>query len=358
MARTTAARRVRERLDIDDPADLRNQQIVALTRPNPEFRGRQHVWVFYARPLSRAWESILWRPGNVTEAAEAVDRARDSNIGWDTLRVIARQVDHIDERSSNDEVRLFLARALASRRLSAIRKNNRAIIGKTDTTVLAQLNGQYRTSVDFERISRWEGGQYLNGYIPIRGGVVYQNSGLTIATGYDLGQVDARELGSVGLDAATLAKLTPYTSMPFRNYTRAELLDYISRTIGAPVPDIPKAQADLLDKSSHGKHLSIAINIWDRAKSSLVPAYRSLPTPWQTVLLSRFFHAGTISRLRRYSRFWTNATAGEWATAIAALRTSDPGFAGRLAEEADYLATNVPAAVVRPRRPAVRPVRG
>jgi hypothetical protein len=96
-------------------------------------------------------------------------------------------------------------------------------------------------------------------------------------------------MSSIGLNRETVAKLMPFVSKPFKNYPRATLLDYISNTLHVPVPDVAKSQADLSDKSSQGKHLAIAINSWDRNKSPLVPAYRSLPAPWQTVLLSRFF---------------------------------------------------------------------
>lgn len=339
-------------LDIDDPADLRNQQLNALARPRHEFRGGADVWVFVTDTMSPMWEPIRWRPPSLAVAVIAVDNATKSGVSWATLRAIISRIQRIDADTSDEEARTILGRLILSGQIAVIWKNNRLAAGKADPAVLAQLNARFRTAVNFEKLSGWEGGQYLRGYVPIRSDVVVDNSGLTIATGFDLGQTSATELAAVGLTPETERKLAPFVGKSFKKYTRTELVDYLN-SLRAPTPQIAKGQADLLDKASHGKHLGYAMSAWNGARAKDVPGFTTLPTPWQTVVLSRFFHAGTISRQTKYASFWSRATTGQWVLAIAALRTADPTYSGRLSEEADYLATNVPPAVIKP--PAPKP---
>ncbi len=338
-------------LDIDDPNDLLNRQIDAMTRPNPEFRGGGNVWVFYAGSLTSAWDAHVWHPGAATVAVAAVDRALDSRVDWPTLRRIANQITRIDERTTNDEVRQLLGRAIVSRQLQVIRKNLRGGVGKADPVILAQINGTFRTSINFVMLSGWEGGQYLHGYIPTAGktGIVAGQSGLTIATGYDIGQGGADLLQNAGIDQQTLNKLTPFAGKKFKDKSRAEVLDYVTNTLRVPVPTIAKGQADLLDKESHARHLRAAIRAWNAAKATGVPEFIALPTPWQTVLLSRFFQIGAgANNVGYFRRFWVAATTGEWATAVTLLRTTDPNYSRRYNQEADFLATQLPPAVVKP----------
>jgi len=355
----TAKKKSMGPLDIDDPRDLFNQQVDAMTRPNPEFRGGAHVWVFYVGPLTPKWDEYCWAPSSATVAVAAVDRALESKVDWAVLRRIAHQIDRIDENTSNDDVKTLLGRAIVGRQLRVIRKNNRMPAGKADPAVFAELNGQYGTLVNFAYLAQWEGGQLLHGYVPYSGKRVAGASGVTIATGFDIGQKSAGQMDKLGIEPTLLAKLSPFAGHrlkhPGKNglsFTQAEVMAVLT-SIGAPVPTITKTQADLLDKLIHGEHLAAAKNAWNNAKQANVPSFTQLPAPWQTVMFSRFFHQGMGAHTTpQMHLFWTSATAGEWdaaATALANYPVSQAWYKTRVKQEATYLRTQMPPEVVKPK---------
>lgn len=61
-------------------------------------------------------------------------------------------------------------------------------ITKTSPSAFAPINPRYGTKVDFAFIAGLEGDQWLRGYVPMRKGVVVGASGMTVASGFDLGQ--------------------------------------------------------------------------------------------------------------------------------------------------------------------------
>ena len=64
--------------------------------------------------------------------------------------------------------------------------------------------------VDWGFIGRMEGGSQRKGYVPKKDGKVMDKSGVTIATGWDVGQMSEEELSSSGLSKSIINKMKPY----------------------------------------------------------------------------------------------------------------------------------------------------
>jgi Bacterial toxin homologue of phage lysozyme, C-term len=82
--------------------------------------------------------------------------------------------------------------------------------GPTQRTLLAQLRpaadarDEPRHRIDFDLISELEGGQRLEGYVPLdKQGRPSLNSGVTIATGFDIGQRSPLEIDRMDLQTTT-----------------------------------------------------------------------------------------------------------------------------------------------------------
>ena len=102
------------------------------------------------------------------------------------LEAIAPQLTTTD-----DAVIAGMADALSTERAWIICDARKPVtLVKTDPAVYAKLNGEGGTRVDFAYLSRCEGNQALRGYVPLSKGITAGASGMTVATGFDVGQID------------------------------------------------------------------------------------------------------------------------------------------------------------------------
>jgi hypothetical protein len=241
---------------------------------------------------------------------------------------------------SRDQVEHAVARALATGRAWVITKRAVPPMGKASPEVFARVNAKCNAQIDFGFLAQWEGGQILHGYVPCQKGRVAGHSGLTIATGFDIGQLSTKELNSLDIPKDLHPLLLPFAGHKFTNMSHSEAAKAVAK-IGAPVPIISKSQADALDYISHLDHLRAAIAAWNLNRKPWVPTFETLPVTWQTVLFSRTFHMGkAMSRSNLAHGFYTAATTGKWKKAIKELRefhvTAD-WYQSRVRKEADYL---------------------
>jgi hypothetical protein len=251
----------------------------------------------------------------------------------------------------------MLAEALVSGRAWMFETSRRPpVAGKAAPAVYARLNTAAGTAVDFAYLSRWEGGQYLRGYVPFSAGVVAGASGMTIATGFDVGQRSEAELAAMDLPPEVVPKLAPYAGLRFTHKTRAQVAAIVPKR--GPIPVLTKTEADEVDRVVHGEYLDAAIAAWNRRRKPGVPAFRDLPSNWQTVLFSRTFHQGTGMPTTAVAQpFYTAATEGRWADAVTALRNyavTPAWYRTRVGQEANLLGTALPPPVA-PRAPAGAP---
>jgi Bacterial toxin homologue of phage lysozyme, C-term len=343
---------------IDDPNDLLNQQIVAMTRPIPEFRVNNTIWVLYVGMLTPAWDAQLSRHSVIDDGLRVIDNAARGGMTPADLRRVANRLSPIDARTTDDEVRMMLARAIVARQICVIRKNGRVAVGRANPTVFAAVNAQYATRIDFNFLATWEGGQYLHGYVPITGGRVAGASGITIATGFDIGQISGPQLQRMSLEPTLQARLSPFVDLPFKakgvSFKRAEVIAILLR-INKPVPTITQAEANTIDTIVHGDHVAAAQTAWNGAKATGVPSFTQLPEPWQTVIFSRFYHQGkSAHRTTVMATFWTAATTGEWEAAATALQNyavSPAWYKTRVRQEAAHLRLQMPPEIPKPKKP-------
>jgi hypothetical protein len=350
---------------LDDPDDLEDIAIFhwlghhALSHR----RGLNH-FVIAAEPLPLRWRARIKKFHTAADAAEFLHPLSVGQVDRQAMRTLSQILGRAQGSPHGDpgrsEILAAAAAALVSGALWALPiKRMPGKTGKADPAVYTSLNGQNGTSVNFAFLAEWEGGQYLRGYVPFgRGGIVAGQSGMTIATGFDIGQITGAELQNYALPPNVTNELKPFVNHKFKDKTKLQVARWVLQT--APVPTITKAEADQIDLAVHGRKLASAINSWDRSpKGAGVPNFTRLPLPWQTVLFSRTFHQGDGMPGTALARpFYTAALAGRWAEAVLALRNyavAADWYKQRVSKEADYLETDMPAAPVTP--PGNRPVR-
>jgi Bacterial toxin homologue of phage lysozyme, C-term len=218
---------------------------------------------------------------------------------------------------------------------------HRARFAKPDPKVMAEINRALGTRINFDKLADFEGGQRTHGYIPGHtpgvlndGAKVLGQSGVTIATGFDIGQWHHSALTrSFDLPAALVRKFTPFCD---RKKQRA--VDAFEKAGGLV---ILKGQADVTDMHVQRFHLVAAIGSWDGDPK---PSKRfvELTTAQQTVILSRTYHQGIgMPKTHVAKEFYTAAKRGDWMAAERALRNYDVKsrwYKIRVNAEADYLA--------------------
>jgi hypothetical protein len=126
-----------------------------------------------------------------------------------------------------------------------------------------------RHRIDFGFISELEGGQRLEGYVPVdtKSGTVIGNSGVTIATGVDLGHRSAEDIDRLDLPRSLRDKLKPYAGI--RRERALELLrDHPIR--------IAQAEADMLDRTVKRDLIETLVDRFDRRSQV---RFADLPPP-------------------------------------------------------------------------------
>jgi len=197
--------------------------------------------------------------------------------------------------------------------------------------------------VDFGFIGNLEGGQWLKGYVPNPAG---SQSGVTIATGFDLGARNSNDLQSLGLPATLVNKLSRYC-----NKTRFIAKEYLTKN---PLT-ITKEEADRIDTASKKSALDMLVARYDKAipRTSQLLRFEQLPSEAQTVIASVAFQYGDLAT--RTPRFWKTVTEQRWQAAINELRNFNDAYGPRRGSEADLLSKVLNSRVtpVSDTRPAV-----
>lgn len=182
--------------------------------------------------------------------------------------------------------------------------------------------------IDWRFIGELEGQGALTGYVPTdAAGNVLGHSGVTVATGVDLGQMTAIELPRLHLPDALRAKVLPYIGV--------QGAGALALLAARPLT-ISQAESDMLDAADRATEIEALELAWLRAVPRDAPFFNMLPDACQTVIASVAFQYGPALR-RRCPRFWGRATALDWAGAIAELRDFGDAYPTRRHREADYL---------------------
>lgn len=175
------------------------------------------------------------------------------------------------------------------------------------------------TKVNFGFISGLEGGPILTGYVPDPD---HSKSGVTIATGFDIGQRSPEELQKL-LPQSLVKKLSIYCGLIKQHAAAA--LSIAPLTISSDEAEV----IDLCVKCQLLEQLQHRYN-----RSSKVP-FHQLTEQQQTVIASVAFQYGDLSK--RCPKFWRAVTAQNWEQVSIELLDFGDRYTSRRHREANYL---------------------
>ena len=171
------------------------------------------------------------------------------------------------------------------------------------------------SNIDWKFISDREGSRILSGYVPDAKG---SKSGVTIATGFDLG---ARNLADLkGLPKAIIDKLKPYLGI--KGAQAQEVAKDLS---------ITDAEAQTIDEFSKTEAVDRLKAKWQAATGE---SFDDLPKHKATVVASVAFQYGDLES--QTPNFWRQITKDDWNAAEKNLRNFGDNYSTRRNLEADY----------------------
>lgn len=188
--------------------------------------------------------------------------------------------------------------------------------------------------IDWAFIGRLEGAGRRDGYVPRdAAGRVEGQSGVTIATGFDIGQHDQRELDALFGAGSDLAR----AFAPYAELRRAAAVEALERR---PLM-LTAEQVVRVDRVVKARKATALARAYDAAvaarRDRRLATFRALPREAQTVVASVAFQYGT-DLARAAPTFWRHAVAQDWAAVERELRAFGDRYPTRRRREADYLA--------------------
>lgn len=179
--------------------------------------------------------------------------------------------------------------------------------------------------VDWAKIRQLEGFR-LDGYVPIDdSGNVIDKSGVTVASGFDIGQRNLADLQKLGFSQGLIDKLKPYLGK-----IGQAALDYEkSRPLF-----ITQAEAETINRASHAATLASLVSAYDNATHT-PGAFYELPAEAQTVLASVSFQYGSLAI--KTPNFWNQVVTKDWSAALANLWSFGDKYTTRRHAEHDLL---------------------
>lgn len=177
------------------------------------------------------------------------------------------------------------------------------------------------SNIDWAFISEKEGGQLTQGYVPNAEG---SKSGVTIATGFDLGERTYGELTN-GLPKSLANKLKPFLG---KKGKEAEKL--------APNLTITEEEAQIIDEFSKKQALDKLSKQWKKATGT---NFEDLPKHKATPIASVAFQYGNLPT--KTPNFWKQVTNDDWDGAIENLLDFEDDYPTRRKSEADYYLQNI-----------------
>ena len=168
-------------------------------------------------------------------------------------------------------------------------------------------------------LARFEGRAIPRGYVPCRGGTFYGTgdlgeplgaSGVTVATGVDLGQQSEAGLRAMGISAGTLTALAPYLGL-----RKAEA---VAKLRAVPLTLTPEQVAEI-DGAVHERYIENAAKLFGRE------TFAAAPKEVQAVAVSLHYQFGTPGRPASPALHmaWGAMQSGDYAKAAALLRNAE-----------------------------------
>lgn len=186
--------------------------------------------------------------------------------------------------------------------------------------------------IDYSFLSAREGGLKLEGYVP---DARMSGSGVTIATGFDLGQRRRSDLIALGFPSRLVDQLAPYLGVKRQDARKLLHEKPLRITLG---------DALLINKAFKQTFVKqLAADYGASLNNRKKAAFFDLPAEAQTVIASVAFQYGDLTSAT--PRFWEAACTQDWRSAIAELRNFGDRYDSRRHLEADLLSSIVTAPV-------------
>lgn len=202
--------------------------------------------------------------------------------------------------------------------------DNRTITGNSVPTV--NKMPELTTAVNWDFISGLEGKGVTTGYIPKKDGKVLGKSGVTIGTGFDLGQHSVQDLNKMGLPEELVNKLAPYTGK--KKGTAASFLS------SNPL-ELSKEEVEILDSKVKDNKLEQIKRIYNSSTPGNMN-FDNLSPEQQTVITSLGFQYGDLRTAAPNT--WKKIVQDDWNGVYSNLRDFGDAYSTRRNKEADLLA--------------------
>lgn len=182
--------------------------------------------------------------------------------------------------------------------------------------------------INWHFIEELEGAAVATGYVPVdKDGKPLGKSGVTIASGVDLGQRSVNDWQRLAIHEVTLELIRPYCGV--KGDAAVALLNERPLCLA-------ESHVRELDNCLRADFLKTLESRWNAATSVNHGAlWDDLSDREQTVVMSVAWQYGTP--WKRCPTFWRHATAGRWDDVVTELRDFGDAYPTRRGKEADYL---------------------
>ncbi|WP_138519422.1 pesticin C-terminus-like muramidase [Limnobacter alexandrii] len=178
--------------------------------------------------------------------------------------------------------------------------------------------------VDYAFLSKLEGGCRTGGYIP---DLEKSKSGVTVATGFDLGARNEDDLRRLGIQGTLFKKLSPYLGLT--RHDAAKKLEKVPLNIST-------TECLFIDQVVKTHYLVQLANRYNNAISSSAVKFEDLKPEFQTVITSVSFQYG-LELARSAPKFWASVVGQDWKAAVKILRNFQDQYPTRRNKEADLM---------------------
>lgn len=179
-------------------------------------------------------------------------------------------------------------------------------------------------SIIWSFISQFEGGQILTAYVPQNHGVAVGNSGTTISTGCDLGQMNLNDLKTLNLSTDLQNLLIPYLGLK-----KQAAINFLNQN---PLT-ITQEQADELDNAMQTKFTNNLTNLYNNYSDV---NFDQLNDQQATVIADCTYQYG-LDIPAKCPLFWNACCNQQWSKVVTILRNFGDSYSNRRNAEADLL---------------------
>lgn len=204
--------------------------------------------------------------------------------------------------------------------------------------------------VDWDFIAAREGKGVTTAYVPKDAlGKVVGKSGVTVATGFDIGQRSTTDIDKLSLSADLTTKLKQFAAKTGDDAVKA-LNDYkTANKVDFTLTDAEVQEIDLLPKKTDFETLKSNYKLAIAAKTGATQ-FEFLPSGIQTAIASVAFQYG-VGLSTATPTFWKNVTDQDWDAAVKTLENFGDAYKTRRKLEADKMSEGIkelPAATTTP----------